>query len=282
VTITTTEHNDIVRANHAGVTPIVMIHGLWLPGSSWLPWRGYLEELGFVTVAPGWPGVPDSVAEARDHPETQAGKGISDVSEHYAEVIRALDRRPVLIGQSLGGLVAQRLAGEGLAAATVALAPSPFRGVLPVAVSTLRASAPVLAHPAAWHRTVMLSRSQFRFVFGNALPAAESDEMYDELCIPGPARPLLQSATANLSPLTEARVDTGRPDRGPLLLVAGEKDNTVPWPIAYSAYQRQAANPNRTEIALAPGRGHSLAADRGWREVAENVVAFVTECGIRP
>jgi pimeloyl-ACP methyl ester carboxylesterase len=282
VTITTTEHNDIARANHAGVTPIVLIHGLWLPGSSWLPWRGYLEELGFATLAPGWPGVPDLVADARAHPETQAGKGISDVTEHYAEVIRALDRTPVLIGQSLGGLVAQRLAGEGLAAATVALGPSPFRGVLPLAVSTLRATAPVLARPGAAHRTVMLSESQFRYVFGNAIPAAESAELYQQLCIPGPARPLLQSATASLNPLSEARVDTARQDRGPLLLVAGEKDNTVPWSLAYSAYQRQAGNPNRTEIALAPGRGHSMAADHGWQEVADNALAFLTDCGVRP
>jgi pimeloyl-ACP methyl ester carboxylesterase len=128
----------------------------------------------------------------------------------------------------------------------------------------------------------MLSESQFRFAFGNALPPAESAELYRQLCIPGPARPLLQSATANLNPRTEARVDTGRPDRGPLLLVAGEKDNTVPWPVAYSAYQRQAGNPSRTEMALAPGRGHSLAADHGWREVADNALAFLTDCGIRP
>jgi len=282
VTITTAEHNDILRANHAGVTPIVLIHGLWLPGSSWLPWRGYLEELGYATLAPGWPGVPDSVAEARDRPETLAGRGLSDVTEHYAAVIRALDRKPVLVGHSLGGLVAQRLAGEGLAAATVALAPSPFRGVLPLSVPALRASAPVLTGRTGRHGTVMLTEPQFRYVFGNALPAAESTELYQQLCIPGPARPLLQSFTATLNPLTEARVDTGRPDRGPLLVVGGERDNAVPWPLAHAAYRRQAANPNRTEIALAPGRGHSLAADHGWREVADNALAFLTECGVRP
>jgi non-heme chloroperoxidase len=282
MSITTTEHNDILRANHTGVTPVVLIHGLWLPGSSWLPWRGYLEEQGFATLAPGWPGVPDSVAEARARPQPMAGKGIAEVSDHYAAVIRQLDRTPVLIGHSLGGLVAQRLAGEGLAAATVAIAPSPFRGVLPLAVSSMRAFAPVLARPAGHDGTVMLTERQFRFAFGNAISEAESAEIYDQLCIPGPPKPLIQSTTANLSPVTEARVDTGRDDRGPLLVIGGEKDNAVPWSVAHAAYRRQARNSNRTEIALAPRRGHSVIADHGWREVADNVLAFLGRCGIRP
>jgi non-heme chloroperoxidase len=281
-TVTRGEQDDIERANSAGVTPVVLVHGLWLPATSWLPWRGYLEEQGFATVAPGWPREPAGVDEARAHPGAVAGTGVAEVTNHVADMLAALDRRPVLIGHSFGGLVALQLAGKGLALATVALGPAPSRGVLALPPSALRVASVALAHPATYSRSVMLTSDQFRFAFGNALSRRESDSLYDRLCVPAPAKPLFQAATANLHPRAETRVETGDRGRGPLLIVTAEKDHTVPWAVARATYRREASNPGPTELTEAPGRGHSLPVDSGWREVADNVLAFLGRHGIAP
>src|ERR1700710_198920 len=144
MSITTVEQDDVEQANKAGVTPVLFVHGLWLLRSSWKPWRDYFEEQGFATVAPAWPGDPETVEEARAHPDAFSGKGVAAVTEHIADVISSLDRKPGVLGHSFGGLIAQKLAGEGLALAAVAIDPAPFRGVLPLPVSALRASSAVL------------------------------------------------------------------------------------------------------------------------------------------
>jgi pimeloyl-ACP methyl ester carboxylesterase len=275
--ITATERAEVDRANRADATPIVFVHGLWLLPGSWQPWRELAEAQGFVTLAPGWPDDPATVEAARAHPETFAGKGVGAITDHFAAVIRALDRRPVVIGHSFGGLITQKLAGQGLARAAVAIDPAPFRGVLPLPVSALKASSAVLANPANYGRAVMLTGSQFRFAFGNAVPQAESDDLYGRYAVPAPGRPLFQAATANLNPRTEASVDTRRADRGPLLIVSGEKDNTVPWAIANASYKKQARNADPTEITEMAGRGHSLVIDHGWPEVADAALAFLAK-----
>jgi len=280
VTIARTELDDVERANRSGVQPVVLVHGLWMPAGSWLPWRGYLEEYDYATIAPRWPGEQDSTEEARARPDSMAGLGTRAVADHIAEIVAALDRKPVLVGHSVGGLVVQMLAGAGLARATVAIAPSPFRGVRPLPASTVRALFPVLRSPANRSRSVMLSESQFRFVFGNAVSAHESRRMYDELCMPAPGLPLFEAATANLDPRTPLKVDTRNPDRGPLMVISGEKDNVVPWTMSHAAYRLQSGNPCPTEITEAPDRGHSLAADPGWRVVADNALMFLHRHGI--
>ena len=95
--------------------------------------------------------------------------------------------------------------------------------------------------------------------------------------MPGSGVPIFQAATANLNPWTEAKVDTKNPERGPLLIISGEHDNTVPWAIAHASYKQQEKNPGVTEIHEMPNRGHSLTIDHGWREVAETALAFITQ-----
>jgi non-heme chloroperoxidase len=280
MTIARTELDDLERANKSGVTPVVLVHGLWMPAGSWLPWRGYLEEYGYATIAPRWPGELDSAEDARAHPDSLSGLGTRALVDHVAEVVAALDRTPVLIGHSLGGVIVQQLAGRGLARATVALGPSPFRGVRPLPLSTVRSLLPVLRTPANRSRSVMLSESQFRFVFGNALDAGESRRLYDELCVPAPGRPLFEAALANLDPRTPLKVDTRTPDRGPLLIVSGEVDNVVPGAISRATYRQQSRNPCPTELTEAPGRGHSFAMDAGWRVVADNALMFLHRHGV--
>jgi len=274
-TITAREQAEIDRANASGAQPVVFVHGLWLLPSSWDDWRSLFEGHGFVALAPGWPDDPATVTEARRDPSVFAHKGVGDITEHFAEVIRALDRKPIVIGHSFGGLITQKLAGMGLTKVAIAIDPAPFRGVLPLPVSALRAALPALGNPLNYGRAVALTRSQFRFAFGNAVSEDESNRLYDEYSVAGSGKPLFQAAVANFNPGSETKVDTENPQRGPLLIISGEKDNTVPWAIANASYKRYKENLNVTEIVEIPGRGHSLVIDDGWHEVAETALEFV-------
>jgi pimeloyl-ACP methyl ester carboxylesterase len=265
----------VERANSTGLQPVLFVHGLWLLASSWDRWAGVFEEAGFVALTPGWPDDPGSVAEANANPETFAHKTVGQVADHFDHVMRGLERKPVIIGHSFGGLIVQILAGRGLAAVTVAIDPGPFRGVLPLPLSSLRAAWPVLGNPANRSRAVPLTYDQFRFAFANAVREEEARELYKTYAVPASGAPLFQAAAANLNPWTEAQVDTRNPDRGPLLIVSGEKDNTVPWAIANASYKRQKGNPGVTEIVEIHDRGHSLTIDAGWREVADTALTFV-------
>ena len=273
--ITTHEQQQIDEANASGRRPVVFVHGLWLLPSSWDRWQEIFREAGYATLAPGWPDDPETVAEAKEHPETFANKSIKDVADHFDEVIAGLTSKPVVIGHSFGGLLTQILAGRGLSAASVAIDPAPFRGVLPLPISALRAAAPVLSNPLNHNRAVPLTYEQFRFAFANAVSEDEAKQLYATFAVPASGEPLFQAATANLNPWTEAKVDTKNPDRGPLLIVDGEKDNTVPWAIANASYKQQKRNEGVTEIVKIAGRGHSLTIDSGWREVADTALAFI-------
>jgi pimeloyl-ACP methyl ester carboxylesterase len=254
----------------------VFIHGLWLLSSSWDRWAAVFEEAGYAPVSPGWPDDPDTVSEAFDDPEVFAGKTVGAVADHYSEVIGTLTRKPAVIGHSFGGLLAQIVAGRGQSAATVAIDAAPFRGVLPLPLSSLKAAFPVLGNPANRHRAVPLTFEQFRYSFANAVSEDEAHQLFDTFAVPGSGVPLFQAAAENINPRTEAKVDTENPGRGPLLIISGEKDNTVPPSIARASYDRQKRNPGVTEFAEIPGRGHALTIDSGWREVAQTALDFVS------
>jgi pimeloyl-ACP methyl ester carboxylesterase len=274
-TITEHELEQIERANATGLAPIVFVHGLWLLPSSWDRWATMFEEAGYTALTPGWPDDPETVAEANAHPEVFAHKTVGQVADHFDGVIGKLDRKPAVIGHSFGGLLAQILAGRGLAAASVAIDPAPFRGVLPLPLSALKSSRPVLGNPANRNRSVPLTYEQFRFAFANAVSEGEAKELYETFAVPASGAPLFQAASANLNPWTEAKVDSRNPDRGPLLIISGENDHTVPWAIANASYKKQKRNEGVTEIVEMPNRGHALTVDSGWREVADTALAFV-------
>lgn len=274
-TLTDRELKDIEAANQSGLEPVVFVHGLWLLPSSWDHWRKLFEERGYATLAPGWPDDPETVEEARAHPETFAKKGIRAVADHYLEAIAMLARRPRVVGHSFGGMISQKLAGEGASLATVAIDPAPFRGVLPLPASAIKATFPVLGNPANRGRAVTLTFEQFNFSWSNAVPEAEARELYERYHVAASALPIFQAAAANLNPWTEDKVDTTNPARGPLLLISGDKDTTVPWSIVNASFKRQARNPGVTEITSVANRGHSLTIDSGWREVADVALAFV-------
>lgn len=273
--ITDLEIDQIDRANAKGTTPVVFVHGLWLLPTSWERWAEVFDAAGYAPLMPGWPHDPETVAEANADPATIAGTSIGDVADHIEGIIGKLERKPAVIGHSFGGLLTQILAGQGLSAASVAIDPAPFRGVLPLPISSLRAASPVLGNPLNRHRAVPLTFDQFHFAFANAVSEQEAKELHETFAVPAPGKPLFQAAAANLNPWTEAKVDHDNPDRGPLLIISGEKDNTVPWRLTNAEYKKQAKNPGVTEIVEIPDRGHSLTVDSGWREVCDTALAFV-------
>lgn len=273
--ITEQEQQQVEQANASGKTPVVFIHGLWVLASSWDNWAGVFEEAGYAAVQPVWPDDPLTVEEARANPEAMAKKSLKQITDHTAEVIAALDKKPAVLGHSTGGLMAQMIADRGISAATVAIDPGPFRGVLPLPLSTLKVSFPILSNPLNKNKALMLTLDQFKYGWANALSDEEAKEIYDRYHVPAPGMPLMQMANANLNPFTEAKLDPKNPARGPLLIIDGEVDHTVPWAIASASYKKQKANEAVTEIKSIPNRGHSLTIDSGWREVCDRALEFV-------
>src|SRR5215213_2689521 len=254
------ESREIEAANVSGTTPVVFVHGLWLLPSSWANWADFFKQAGYAPLTPDWPDDPETVEEARANPDVLAKKTLKQVADHTADVIGKLEKM---------------LAGRGLSAATVAIDPGVFRGVLPLPLSTLKATGPFLLNPRYRGRAITLTSDQFKYGWTNALDEDEAKRLYDTYHVAGSGIALAQMANANLNPRTDSKVDTKNPDRGPLLILDGEKDHTVPWAIANAAYKRQKRNPSVTEIKKMPNRGHSLTIDHGWQEVAQTALDFV-------
>ena len=257
--------------------PVVFIHGLWLHATSWDPWVDLFQEAGYAPTAPGWPGDSDTVEETRRDPSQVADKGIDDVVDHYAQIIRGLAAPPIVIGHSFGGLIAQRLLGQDLAAAGVAIDPAPIQGVLALPVSALRVASIALRKPANRREAISLTADQFRYGFGNALPAQESNDLYERWNIPSPGKPLFEAALANFTPHSPAKVNTGNRDRGPLLITAGGQDHTVPVAVSTATRRQYHKSPAVTDFRDFADRGHSLTIDHGWREVAEYALTWLKQ-----
>jgi pimeloyl-ACP methyl ester carboxylesterase len=266
---------QIDAANSSDRTPVVFVHGLWLLRTSWQPWEELFEQAGYAPVAVDWPDDPPTVEAARANPDAFAKKGVAQVADHVAAVIGRLSTKPAVVGHSFGGLMAQIVAGRGLTFAAVAIDPAPFRGVLPLPISALRSAFPVLGNPLNRGKAIALTFDQFRYGWANALDDTEARELFGTHMVAAPGEPLFQAAMANLNPWTEVKTDTKNPDRGPLLIISGEQDHTVPHAIAHASYKRQLHNPGVTEFTELPNRGHALVIDSGWREVAETALEFV-------
>jgi pimeloyl-ACP methyl ester carboxylesterase len=264
----------------AGGKPAIFIHGLWLHSTSWSPWLDLFRDSGYEPVAPGWPNEPPTVEEAREHPELVANVGIDDITSHMAQIIEGLEAAPAIIGHSFGGLIAEKLLGEGYGAAAAAIDPAQIKGVLPLPLAQLRAALPALGNPANRHKAVSLTSKEFRFGFGNALSQEESDELFERWTIPSPARPLFEGAAANFSLHSPAKVNTENEGRGPLLLISGSKDHTVPDKVTRSTLKQYRDSTAVTELQEFEGRGHSLTIDGGWKDVANAVLSWLKTNGI--
>jgi pimeloyl-ACP methyl ester carboxylesterase len=255
--------------------PVVFIHGLWLHATSWQPWMELFASSGYQPIAPGWPHEPPTVAEARENPDVVANLSIDEVTDHFAGIISGLDEPPIIIGHSFGGLFAEKLLGQGYGVGAVAVDPAQIKGVLPLPLAQLRAGLPALGNPANLHRSVTLTQKEFRYGFGNAVSEEESDQLYDSWAIPSPARPLFQAAAANFVMHAQAAVDTANTERGPLLLISGTADHTVPDVVTRSTFKQYRDSSAVTELKQFEGRGHSLTIDSGWRDVAGAILEWL-------
>jgi non-heme chloroperoxidase len=257
-------------------TPVVFVHGLWLHSDSWGAWVDLFKSAGYAPIAPGWPGDSSTIDETRKQPGLVAGHGINDVVEHYARIVGSLDVKPIVVGHSFGGLIVQRLLGQDLAAAAVAIDPAPIKGILYLPPSALRVASIALRNPANRKRAVSLNQKQFRHGFGNVVSTEESAELHERWTIPSPGRPLFEAAVANFFPHSPAKVNTRNATRGPLLVTAGGKDRTVPRAISKATLRRYRKSSAVTDYKEFPDRGHSLTIDSGWREVADAVLAWLS------
>jgi pimeloyl-ACP methyl ester carboxylesterase len=264
-------------ANPDSRTPVLFIHGLWLHATSWANWSDLFQDAGYQTSAPGWPGEPDTVEEARADPDSVADQGIDDVVAHYAKIIEGLDAKPILIGHSFGGMIAQKLLGQDLAAAAVAIDAAQIKGVLPLPLSSLRVTFPVFKNVANRHRAVSLTAEQFRYAFGNAISEQESAVLYEQWAIPAPGKPLFEAAAANFDPHSPAKVDTANELRGPLLLITGGRDHTVPEAVTRATLKQYRHSDAVTDILEFADRAHSLTIDHNWREVADASLSWLKQ-----
>jgi pimeloyl-ACP methyl ester carboxylesterase len=261
-------------------SPIVFIHGLWMHSSSWKPWMDFFSQHGYECMNPGWPGDGATVEESRANKKAIADHGIKEVADGYAKVIAALPSKPILIGHSFGGLMVQILLGRGIAAAGIAIDPAPIKGVWQLPFSALKASFPVLGNPFNLTRSVTLTHTQFRYAFTNAITEEESKEIYDRLTVPSPARPLFQVAFATLNPGAQNKVNTSNNTRGPLLITSGDKDHIVPPVLCKATFNKYKRSSAITELKTFTNRGHSLASDRGWTEIADYSLKWLKEKGL--
>lgn len=260
--------------------PVIFIHGLWLHSSSWQPWRDIFEARGYPTSAPGWPGDAPTVAESRSNPDAIAGHGIDSVADHFADIIEGLDEKPILIGHSFGGMIVEKLLGDGYGLAGIGIDAAQIKGVLPLPLSSLRSTLPVFKNPGNKEKAVSLTSKEFHYAFGNTLTEEESDELFERWTIPAPGKPLFEAASANFSSNSPAKVNTDNESRGPLLLIMGGRDHTVPEAITKATVKQYRNSSAETDLIEFADRGHSLTIDNGWRDVADACLNWLDERGL--
>lgn len=262
-------------------TPLLFIHGLWLHSSSWDPWVELFSEAGYAAKAPGWPGALRSIPHSRSNARTVANHGINEVVDHYTELINRLPAKPILVGHSFGGMVAQKLLGQDKAVAVVAIDAAQIKGTLTLPLSALKVALPLIRRRSNRSRAVSLTRKQFQYAFGNTLTVEESDALYEKWSIPAPAKPLFEAAAARFSLQSPVSVDTKNESRGPLLLIGGGQDHAVPKSITRATFKLYRGSSATTDLQIFPDRGHSLTIDSGWRDVADATLGWLEDQNLR-
>ena len=259
----------IAARDKAGPDTIVLIHGLWMTALSWEHWVEHYTDRGYRVIARSWPGMEGDIEAIRADPSAIAKLGVTDVVDHYEAIIRELDKPPIIMGHSFGGLMTQILLDRGLGAAGVAIDSAPVKGILVLPFSTIRVSIPALSNPANNHRAVALTRDQFHYAFANTLSEEESNKIYDRYAVPGPDHMIFQASFANFNPHAATTVNFANDSRAPLLLVAGGKDHIAPASVTKANYKLYSKSRAVTEYKEYPDRPHFTIGQAGWEAVAD-------------
>lgn len=258
--------------------PIVLIHGLWMTPTSWDTWAERFRAQGHEVIVPGWPGIDDrAVADIRRDPSALEGIGLKQITDHYERIIRALPVKPIIMGHSFGGVITQMLADRGLGVAYVGVAPGQTAGVTALPLSTLWTGTPILSNPFGRNGAKPLSKRHFHFTFGNDLPRAASDALWEEYAVNSYNRVFFEGVTSVLNEKGGVtHVDYARTDRAPLLLIAGEIDHVVPPAIvrAIEKKYRSSGSPAVVERKEYAGRTHRLVSQDGWEQIADDALAW--------
>ena len=256
--------------------PLMFIHGAWLSSGSWESFSDYFGHRGFDVSAPEWPRKHGDVEELREATDEIEGLGLSEIVDHYEELITALDEPPVLIGHSFGGLIVELLLDRGLGRAGVAMSPAPPKGILVLPFSSLKAAAPALAHPSKWHGVVPLTLEEFTFGFVNTFSPDDAKAAYEKYAVPETGQIFFEAGFANfhLHPPTEVHFKSD--DRAPLLIVGAEKDNTVPASLAKKQFEKYGKSAAQTDYIEFPARPHLMMIGEGWEEIAGEIQSWLS------
>ncbi|MEO6923431.1 MAG: alpha/beta hydrolase [Bryocella sp.] len=248
---------------------IVLINGLWMTSLCWEHWVQRFIEKGFKVIAKSWPGMDGDINAMRSDPSAIATLGMNEVVDYYDGIIRALDKPPIIIGHSFGGLMTQILLDRGLGAAGVAIAPAPVKGIILLPFSTLKVSFPALSNPSNNHRAVPLTPEQFHYAFTNDMSERESLQVYERYAVPGPDHLLFQAAFANFNPHAATAVDFDNDGRAPLLLISGGHDHVSPASVVETNFKLYHDSTSVTDYKEFPERTHYTLGQKGWEEVAD-------------
>jgi pimeloyl-ACP methyl ester carboxylesterase len=270
------------RREYTAPDTVMLIHGLWMNGRSWEHWVERYEARGLTVIADSWPGMPDDVEVARADTTAYEDLGVEEIVDFYERRIRQLDRPPIIMGHSFGGVFTQILLDRGLGAAGVAIDSAAVKGMVVLPPSTIRSGFPVLKSPANRHKAVALSHSEFHYAFTNTMSEEQSAEVYERYAVPGPGGVLFQGALANFNPNAATRVDFRNDDRAPLLFIAGGADHVSPASLNRSNAKHYKRSEAVTEYKEFLGRSHYTLGQDGWEEVADYALEWALACSPAP
>jgi alpha-beta hydrolase superfamily lysophospholipase len=260
---------QMATSQPASTDTIVLIHGLWMTPLSWEHWIDRYSARGYKVLAPAWPGMDVDIEQLRADPSQVENLGIQEIVDHYDAIIRSLDTPPIIMGHSFGGAFTEVLLDRGLGAAGVAIDAAAVKGIARLPFAQLKSAFPVLKNPANNHRAVPLTPEEFHYAFTNTMSAEDSQAVWERYAVPGPGRVLFQGAFANFNPRAATKVDFGRDDRAPLLIIAGAEDHTVPAVVDRSAAKHYRKSSAVTDFKEFTGRSHFILGQEGWEEVAD-------------
>jgi pimeloyl-ACP methyl ester carboxylesterase len=237
------------------ITTIVLIPGLWMTALCWENWVKHYTDKGYCVIAANWPGMEGDIQQLRRDPSSFASLGLTEVIDHYEQIIGELETPSVIIGYGFGGLIAQVLLDRGWGAAGVAIASAPVRGIARLPLSMLKLAFSVLGNSFR-NKTASLTAEQFHRAFTNSLTESESLDAFNRYTVPAPNRVVLQAALANFSPHAAASVNFRNDTRAPLLLVAGGKDRIVPSSIVKANFDLYRESRAETDYKEFPDQTH--------------------------